>query len=270
MDVLKMAQTLSARLKTTPDVALILGSGLGALADKIEDAQVVPYSEIPGFPVSTAPGHAGKFVAGRVSGKNVIAMSGRVHYYEGYDMKDVVAPVQVMRLCGAKTLIVTNAAGGVNLSFKPGDLMVISDHIKLAWDNPLRGKNDEELGVRFPDMSCAYSKELRSLARDVAKRQGIALREGVYCYMSGPSYETPAEIRAVRALGGDAVGMSTAPEVVAASHARMRVLGISCISNMAAGILDKPLTEEEVLDTAAKVKNEFCALILGVLKEMEL
>lgn len=270
MDVSKMAEILSSRLKTVPDIALILGSGLGALADEIENAEQVPYSDIPGFPISTAPGHAGKFVVGTLSGKNVIAMSGRVHYYEGYEMKEVVMPLQVMALCGAKVLIVTNAAGGVNLSYKPGDLMVISDHIKLAWENPLRGKNNEELGVRFPDMSSAYTKELRSLALSVAKKLGQTVREGVYCYMSGPSYETPAEIRAVRALGGDAVGMSTAPEVIAASHAGMKVLGISCISNMAAGILDKPLTEQEVLDTAAKVKNEFSALIKGVLKEMEL
>lgn len=242
-------------------IGMILGSGLGDLANELEDAVEVPYGIIPHFPVSTVPGHAGRLVAGILGGKRVLVMQGRFHYYEGYGMDIVVFPVQMMRLLGIKNLLVTNAAGCVNTAWQPGDLMLISDHIKLIPDNPLRGANIPELGERFFDMSTAYSEKLRAMARQQASKLGIVVREGVYQLFTGPSFETPAEVRFARACGADAVGMSTVPEVIAARHAGMDVLGISCLTNMAAGILNQPLNHEEVLETGQRVKDSFSALV---------
>jgi len=251
-----------------PEVLLILGSGLGGLAGDVENAVEILYEEIPHFAKSTAPGHSGKLVCGMLGGKRVLVMAGRMHYYEGYGYDDVTFPVRVARLLGVSKLVVTNASGGINCSFKPGDLMVISDHIKLVGDSPLRGQNVDELGPRFPDMTFAYSKRLRDVATASAEELGILLKEGVYYYAMGPQYETPAEIRAMRVMGADAVGMSTAPEVIAASHSGMETLGISLISNMASGILDKPLTCEEVIEAGEKAKEVFGALIVKCLERM--
>jgi len=250
------------------EIGVILGSGLGGFANDVRDAKKLPYSEIPGFPVSTVPGHAGMLVCGMLHGRRVVMMQGRFHYYEGYSMKDVTLPVRVMQKMGVKTLIVTNACGGVNLSFKPGDLMVISDVLTLTGFNPLMGPNLDEFGPRFPDMSCIFDRELRALAHACAKERGMTLQEGVYCQFPGPCYETPAEIRMARVLGADAVGMSTVPEVQAARHGGMRVLGVSCITNMAAGILDQPLCHEEVTETAGRVKEQFKGLLDSVIAKM--
>ncbi|MBR5301894.1 MAG: purine-nucleoside phosphorylase [Clostridia bacterium] len=250
------------------EIGVILGSGLGDYAESVQDAATLSYSEIPGFPVSTVPGHAGRLVCGTLHGKHVVMMQGRFHYYEGYSMKDITLPVRVMQKMGVKTLIVTNACGGVNLAFNPGDLMVISDVLSLTGVNPLMGPNLDEFGPRFPDMSCIFTKELRALAHETAKEQGFSLQEGVYCQFPGPCYETPAEVRMARILGADAVGMSTVPEAIAARHGGMRVLGISCITNMAAGILDQPLCHEEVTETANRVKEQFKGLIDGVIEKM--
>lgn len=250
------------------DVGVILGSGLGDYANTIADAVTLPYGEIPGFPVSTVAGHAGMLVCGTLHGKRVVMMQGRFHYYEGYSMKDVTLPVRVMKKMGVGTLIVTNACGGVNMAFKAGDLMVISDMINLTGVNPLMGRNLDEFGPRFPDMSCVFDKELRALAHSCAIEQGMRLQEGVYCQFPGPCYETPAEVRMVRILGGDAVGMSTVPECMVARHSGMRVLGVSCITNMAAGILNQPLCHEEVTETANRVKAQFKGLLDGVIAKM--
>lgn len=250
------------------EIGVILGSGLGSYADELEDAVRLPYSEIPGFPQSTVAGHAGMLVCGVRHGRRVVMMQGRFHYYEGYSMKDITLPVRVMQKMGVKTLIVTNACGGVNLGFVPGDLMVISDMFSLTGTNPLIGPNLDEFGPRFPDMSCVFDKGLRALAHETAKAQGFSLQEGVYCQFSGPCYETPAEIRMARVLGADAVGMSTVPEVIVARHGGMRVLGVSCITNMAAGILDQPLCHEEVTETANRVKAKFKALLDGVMAKI--
>lgn len=252
-----------------PKIGLILGSGLGMLADEIEEKDIIPYEEIPGFPLSTVEGHAGELVLGKLEGKPVITMKGRFHLYEGHDLSAVTFPIRVMKRLGVETLLVTNAAGGINTSFEPGDLMLIKDHINLMYRNPLIGPNEEEFGPRFPDMSTAYDLELRQIAMRVAEEQGIRLREGVYTAVLGPSYETPAEIRMMRTIGGDAVGMSTVPEVITARHAGIRVVGISCISNMAAGILPQPLSHEEVMETAEKVKSKFVSLVRGLIREME-
>ncbi|MVP00107.1 purine-nucleoside phosphorylase [Paenibacillus lutrae] len=251
-----------------PTIGLILGSGLGVLADLIEDAVVVAYKDIPHFPVSTVEGHAGELVAGRIKGREVVMMKGRFHQYEGYGAETVAFPVRVMKALGVSTLIVTNAAGGVNTSYEVGDLMVIQDHINFMFRNPLIGPNDDELGLRFPDMSEAYSRRLGKLAHGVAEKQNFSLREGVYLGLLGPTYETPAEIRMIRTLGADAVGMSTVPEVIVARHAGMEVLGFSCISNMAAGILDQPLSHQEVMETTERVKPKFLKLILGIIEEL--
>ncbi|TGV28053.1 purine-nucleoside phosphorylase, partial [Mesorhizobium sp. M00.F.Ca.ET.186.01.1.1] len=223
---------------------------------------------IPGFTVSTVVGHKGQLVIGKLQGKQVVAMQGRFHFYEGHGLDAVVFPIRVMKLLGVETIIVTNAAGGINEGYDPGDLMLISDHLNMTFRNPLIGPNDDELGARFPDMSEAYSKELRQLARQVASEQGINLREGVYVGLLGPSYETPAEIRMLRQLGGDAVGMSTVPEVIVARHMKVNVLGISCISNMAAGILEQPLSHDEVMETTEKVKAQFLALVNGIVAKL--
>lgn len=251
-----------------PRVAMVLGSGLGFLGDVVDNAIAIPYREIPHFKASTAPGHKGQLVFGTLSGQNVAVMQGRMHHYEGYSFDDVSYAVRVLRLLGCDTLIVTNAAGCINTAWSAGDLMLITDHIKLGSDSPLRGENLPEFGVRFPDMTHVYSPRLQEVARKVAARQGVELREGVYHFFHGPQYETPAEIRAVRMMGADAAGMSTVPEAIVASHCGMEILGFSLLSNMAAGILDQPLTEEEVLDAAAAAREKFSALVLGCLKEL--
>ncbi len=251
-----------------PTTAIILGSGLGDLADEIKDSVKIPYADVPHFPVSTVEGHAGQLVIGELEGKTVLAMQGRFHYYEGYPMMDVTYAIRVMKQIGIENLIVTNAAGAVDKSFIPGDLMLISDHINLSGSNPLIGKNHDNFGVRFPDMSNAYSEPLRALAREVAKEEEIDLKEGVYAFMSGPTYETPAEVRMIRLLGGNAVGMSTAPEVIVAVHSGIEVVGISCMTNMAAGILDQPLNHKEVVETSGRVKVKFTTLIKSLLKKM--
>ncbi|MCT4607295.1 MAG: purine-nucleoside phosphorylase [Marinisporobacter sp.] len=256
------------KTKVKPEIGLILGSGLGAIADQIQEKEVFPYNEIPNFPVSTVEGHAGQLVIGTLEGKKVVAMQGRFHYYEGYHMKEVTFPVRVMKLLGIKKLIVTNAAGAVNTNYKPGDLMLISDHLNLSGDHPLIGKNLKDFGPRFPDMSNAYDKELRTKVKEIAKSLNIALQEGVYACMSGPTYETPAEVRMVRILGADAVGMSTAPEVITAVHSNIQVVGVSCMTNMAAGILDQPLDHSEVMETSEKARAKFITLMKSIIKNI--
>ncbi|RXJ03837.1 purine-nucleoside phosphorylase [Anaerobacillus alkaliphilus] len=259
---------LKKTVTVQPEIGLILGSGLGVLAEEIENPVKIPYDEIPGFPVSTVEGHAGQLVIGTLQGKQVITMQGRFHYYEGYSLERVTFPIRVMKELGVKSLIVTNAAGGINETFTPGDLMIITDHINNFGDNPLIGPNDPAQGVRFPDMSTAYNKKLVKLAKEVAHTLEIPVKEGVYVGNTGPSYETPAEIRMLRFFGGDAVGMSTVPEVIVAKHCDLEVLGISCISNMAAGILDQPLTHEEVIETTEMVRANFLSFVKEIVKEM--
>ncbi|MGM0445579.1 MAG: purine-nucleoside phosphorylase [Bacillota bacterium] len=261
-------ESIEAKVDFKPDILLILGSGLGVLADEISDKKVLKYEDIPNFPVSTVEGHAGQFVFGNFEGKKVVAMQGRFHYYEGYSMKEIALPIRVMYKMGARKLIVTNAAGGINRNFKPGNFMIIQDHINLMGDNPLKGENIEDFGPRFPDMSEVYNKDLRELAEKTALENKINTVKGVYCGLSGPSYETPAEIRYLRNSGGDAVGMSTVPETITANHMGMDILGISCITNMAAGVLPKPLDHKEVMEIAEKVKPKFSKLVRGILKEM--
>lgn len=271
MDEMKRIDEAAAKVLAVcgkADIGVILGSGLGDYAEALDDAVKLPYSEIPGFPRSTVAGHAGMWCCGTLYGKRVVMMQGRFHYYEGYGMKDVTLPVRVMQKIGVKTLIVTNAAGGVNLGYHPGELMVIGDIFSMTAQNPLIGPNLDAFGPRFPDMSCAFDKELRALAHECANEQGFALREGVYAQMTGPTYETPAEIRMLRTLGADAVGMSTVPEVIVARHGGMRVLGISCITNMAAGILDQPLNHAEVTETANRVKGQFRNLLDRIIEKM--
>ncbi len=257
-----------SKCSLTPEAGVILGTGLGNVVDAIQMEAAIGYGEIPGAPASTVAGHSGRLILGRAGNLPVAMMQGRVHYYEGYEMNEVMFLARVLGRLGVKKLIVTNAAGGINTEWAPGDLMLISDHINFMGSNPLRGKNIDELGVRFPDMSEAYPESLRNVAKSVAADLGLQLREGVYLALSGPTYETPAEIRAFRVLGADAVGMSTAPEVIAASQMQIPVLGISCITNMAAGILKQKLEHKEVMDTTARVQKEFTALVLGVLGKM--
>lgn len=259
---------MEGKLAEKPTIGLVLGSGLGVLADEIENPLVIPYEEIPGFTRSTVVGHKGRLVMGKLEGKQVVAMQGRFHYYEGHGLDAVTFPIRLMKQIGVETILVTNAAGGINESYRPGDLMLIQDHLNMTFRNPLIGPNDEQLGARFPDMSEAYSKSLRELAKGVAGELGIKLQEGVYAGLLGPSYETPAEIRMLRILGGDAVGMSTVPEVIVARHMRMNVLGISCISNMAAGILEQPLSHDEVMETTEKVKTTFLSLVHGIVAKL--
>jgi purine-nucleoside phosphorylase len=248
-----------------PETGVILGSGLGNVVDAVDVDVAIHYSEIPGAVASTVAGHSGRMVLGTAGGVPVVVMQGRVHYYEGYEMSEVMFLSRVIGRLGIQRLIVTNAAGGVNTSFTAGDLMLISDHINFMGANPLRGPNFDDLGVRFPDMTEAYPESLRDIAKGVAASLGIAVKEGVYLALSGPTYETPAEIRAFRTLGADAVGMSTVPEVIAMSHMGLPVLGISCITNMAAGILKQRLTHQEVIDTTNRVQKEFTSLVLGIL-----
>ena len=251
-----------------PKVAMVLGSGLGFLGDVVEGPTAIPYGEIPHFKASTAPGHKGQLVFGTLAGKNVAVMQGRMHHYEGYSYEEVSYAVRVLRLLGCDTLIVTNAAGCVRTDWRAGDLMLITDHIKMFSESPLRGANIPEFGVRFPDASHLYTVRLQDVARRAAAELSIPLREGVYFYCYGPQYETPAEIRAVRALGGDAVGMSTAPEAIVAGHCGMEVLGFTLLSNMAAGILDQPLSEKEVLDAGEAAKDKFSRLVLACLEKL--
>ena len=263
------AEALRARLGGfAPKVLLILGSGLGALGDEVEDPVVVPYAEVPHMKRSTAPDHKGQFVFGRLSGKDVAVMQGRLHTYEGWSFADVSYPVRVLRLLGAETLIVTNAAGAVNREFDVGDIMLITDHIKLFGVSPLCGPNLDEFGPPFPDMSHVYTPALREAARKAAENLDIRLREGVYMYFPGPQYETPAEVRAARILGADAVGMSTVPEAITAAHCGMRVLGFTLCTNMAAGVLDQPLSGEEVIAAGQAAGPKFTALVKACLEQV--
>jgi purine-nucleoside phosphorylase len=257
----RAAQTIRARVNQEPSIAVVLGSGLGDFADEFQNAVTIPYAEIPGFPTSTAQGHAGRLVAGTVEGVPVLAMQGRVHYYEGYSLDEVTFPVRTFGLFGIKTVILTNAAGGIDSDLSQGSLMVISDHLNLMGINPLRGPNDERLGPRFPDMTEVYSRELQELATAAAQAMEINLRRGVYAGLAGPSYETPAEIHMLRGFGADAVGMSTVPEAIVARHMGMQVLGISCITNMAAGISDQLINHEEVMETGKRVRDTFARLL---------
>ena len=262
------AKFIKKKTKLSPKIALVLGSGLGGFADEFANATRIPYSKIPHFPRSTAIGHVGQLVVGTVEGVDVAGMQGRVHLYEGYSAKDVAFPVRVFARMGVKAVILTNAAGGIKKDFTQGRLVVISDHINLQGANPLLGSNDDSLGPRFPDMSHAYDKKFRELALAEGRRLGINLGEGVYAGLAGPSYETPAEIRYLRAIGADLVGMSTVPEVIAARHSGIRILGISCVTNAAAGILDQPLDHKEVLETAERIKGQFIGLLRAVIPDI--
>ncbi len=263
--VLEAKQAIEKASAVRPRLALVLGSGLGAFAGEVAGAVEVPYSEIPHWPRSTAVGHAGKLVLGCIEGLPVAVMAGRAHFYEGYSLTEVVFPTRVFGALGVKSLILTNAAGGIRLDLNQGALVLISDHINLQGGNPLMGPNDERFGPRFPDMSEAYNRRYRELARQAAAGLGIKLHEGVYAALSGPSYETPAEIRYLRAIGADMVGMSTVPEVIVANHMGMKVLGISCVTNMAAGILDQKISHQEVLETGERVKGQMIALLRAII-----
>ena len=262
------AQSLRLRWGTLPETAIVLGSGLGDFADNLLDAIVTPYGEIPHWPASQVVGHAGRLVAGRVAGKRVAALSGRVHFYEGHGLSTVVFATRVMGRLGVKQIVLTNAAGGINTSFAQGALMIIDDHINFLGTNPLVGANDDRFGLRFPDMSEVYSARLRKIAHEAARARGVPVSHGVYVAVHGPSYETPAEIRAFRTLGADAIGMSTVPEAIAARHMGMEVLGISCITNTAAGVLPQPLVHEEVMETARRVRGSFIALLEGIIERL--
>jgi purine-nucleoside phosphorylase len=255
------ARTIRARARESASIAIVLGSGLGGFADEFEDAVAMPYQQIPGFVSSTAEGHVGRLVIGKVGGVPVVAMQGRVHYYEGYSLEEVTFPIRTLKLLGVRTLILTNAAGGINVQLKQGALMVISDHLNLMGVNPLRGVNDERFGPRFPDMSEVYSRELQELVVEEARGLGVTVRRGIYAALSGPSYETPAEIHMLRAFGADAVGMSTVPEAIVARQMGMKILGISCITNMAAGISETPINHEEVMETGRRVRATFTQLL---------
>lgn len=263
--LMKCLESIRKQTDFQPEIAVVLGSGLGNYAEEIQIVQTIDYTEIEGFPVSTVKGHKGRFVFGYVQGKAVVIMQGRIHYYEGYPMTDVVLPIRLMYLLGAKILILTNAAGGVNKEFKPGDFMMITDQIATAVPSPLIGENVEELGTRFPDMSEVYSKHLQGIVQEAAEKCGILLQKGVYVQFTGPNYETPAEVRLVRIWGGDAVGMSTACEAIAAYHIGMEICGISCITNMAAGISKVQLNHKEVQEMADRVSESFKKLVTEVI-----
>jgi len=258
-------RVIRSRISVEPRIALVLGSGLGGFADDFEEAVGIPYEDIPGFVRSTAQGHAGRLVVGKIDSVPVVAMQGRVHYYEGYSLEEVTFPVRTFGLLGVKTIVLTNAAGGINVQLTQGALMVLSDHVNLMGVNPLRGPNDERFGPRFPDMSAVYSPELQELVIDEARAIGVEVRRGIYGGLSGPSYETPAEIHLLRGLGADAVGMSTVPEAIVARHMGLEVLGISCITNMAAGISDEPINHEEVMATGDRVRETFAELLRRVI-----
>ncbi len=264
----RAAKFVLSKTKLRPRIGLVLGSGLGAFADEFDAAARIEYQKIPHFPVSTAIGHASRLVIGKVGGVAVAAMQGRVHFYEGYTMKEVTFPMRVMARLGVRAVILTNAAGGINTSFTQGALVVLRDHINLHASNPCTGPNDERFGPRFFDMTTAYDRSYREAAVAEARRLGINVHEGVYCILNGPSYETPAEIRAMRALGADLAGMSTVPEVIAARHMGIKVLGLSCVTNMAAGVLDQPINHEEVLETGERVKAHFVALLRALIPRL--
>jgi len=255
---------IRARISVEPRIAVVLGSGLGGFADDFEEAVSIPYEDIPGFMRSTAQGHAGQLVVGKVDSVPLLAMKGRIHYYEGYSLEEVTFPMRTFNLLGIKTVILTNAAGGINVQLQQGALMVLSDHLNLMGANPLRGPNDERFGPRFPDMSTVYSPELQELVVEEARAIGVEVRRGIYGALTGPSYETPAEILMLRNLGADAVGMSTVPEAIVARHMGLEVLGISCITNMAAGLSDAPINHEEVMATGDRVRGTFTALLRKV------
>jgi len=263
------ARFIHARAGEDVRVALVLGSGLGAFADELEDVTAIPYSEIPGFARPTVEGHAGRLVVGRTGGATVAAMQGRFHFYEGYTLEEVTFPIRVLGLLGAKSLVLTNAAGGLNNSYEQGALILISDHLNLMGTNPLLGRNDERFGPRFPDMTEVYDREYQEAAIAEAREMGLELRRGIYAALTGPSYETPAEIRMMRLLGADAVGMSTVPEAIVARHMGLRVLGLSCITNMAAGVLDKPINHEEVIETGERVRETFAELLRRVIPKLQ-
>jgi purine-nucleoside phosphorylase len=263
------AQSVLQRTSLRPQIGLVLGSGLGGFADSLSDATRIPFAEIPAFPRSTAIGHAGQMVIGKAGDVPVAAMQGRAHLYEGYSAQEVAFPIRVFGRMGIRAVILTNAAGGINLTYQQGALVLIRDHINLQGTNPLAGPNDDRFGLRFPDMTHAYDKSYRALAREEARKLGMTLHEGVYVALLGPSYETPAEIRYLRTIGADLVGMSTAFEVIAARHMGIKVLAISCVTNMAAGILDKPLSHQEVMETGERVKTSFEALLRAVLPRID-
>ncbi len=264
----RAAKFILNKTKLRPKIALVLGSGLGAFADEFTDAVKIPYARIPGFPPSTTIGHTGQLVIGKANGVVVAAMQGRVHLYEGYSVNEVAFPIRVFARMGVKAIVLTNAAGGINSEFSQGRLVLIKDHINLQGVSPLSGPNDENFGVRFTDMTAAYDREFRSIALEEGERLGLQLGEGTYAALPGPSYETPAEIRHLRIIGADLVGMSTVPEVLAARHSGIRVLGISCVTNPAAGILDRPLDHREVLETTTRVRGQFIALLRAVLPRL--
>lgn len=262
------ARTIQARTKLKPRIALVLGSGLGGFADEFEDAVAIPYREIPGFVSSTAQGHVGSLVIGKVADIPVAAMQGRVHFYEGYSLEEVTFPIRTFKLLGIDTLILTNAAGGIDVQLTQGALMVISDHLNLMGVNPLHGPNDERFGPRFPDMTEVYSRDLQELVTQEARAVGTTVRRGIYAALAGPSYETPAEIHMLRAFGADAVGMSTVPEAIVARHMGMNVVGISCITNMAAGISEQTINHEEVMETGQKVRETFTQLLRRIITKL--
>lgn len=262
------AGLIRSRSTTVPATAVVLGSGLGGFASSLERAASIPYGDIPNWPVSNVVGHEGRLVVGEVSGRSIAALSGRAHFYEGHDLRTVTFATRVLGALGVKTLILTNAAGGINSGFAPGDLMVIDDHINLLGSSPLVGPNDERFGVRFPDLTNVYSPRLRRLADETAAARGLTLRHGIYAACHGPSYETPAEVRYLRTIGADAVGMSTVPEAIVARHMGIEVLGISCITNFAAGVLPQPLNHDEVIETAKRVRGTFIALLTGVIAQI--
>jgi len=262
--------SIRRRTDFTPQIAVVLGSGLGDYADTVENGVAVDYSEIQGFPVPTTPGHRGRLILGRKFGKNLAVMQGRFHCYEGYTPEETVIPLRALVKLGIKALFVTNAAGGMNKSFRPGDLCLITDHINFTFLNPLTGPNMDEFGPRFPDMSYAYNREYTAIMKKAGTAAGIPLHKGVYAYMKGPSFETPAEIRALRTLGADLVGMSTVPEIIAASHAGVKSCAVSCVTNMAAGILDEPLTHEEVMEAGFAVKGKMQKLIDAFIENVRL
>jgi len=261
-------RVIRSRISVEPRIALVLGSGLGSFADDFEESVGIPYEEIPGFVRSTAQGHAGRLVIGKIESVPVLAMQGRVHYYEGYSLEEVTFAIRTFGLLGVKTVVLTNAAGGINVQLTQGALMVISDHLNLMGVNPLRGPNDERFGPRFPDMSAVYSPELQEIVVEEARAIGVEVRRGIYGALSGPSYETPSEIHLLRNLGADAVGMSTVPEAIVARHMGLEVLGISCITNMAAGIGDEPINHEEVMATGDRVRETFAELLRRVIAVM--
>ncbi len=262
------AQMIRSRVKLEPSVAIILGSGLGAFADDLAEASSISYSEIPGFAQATVEGHAGRLVIGKAGDVPIAAMQGRFHFYEGYSLEEVTFPIRVLKLLGVKTLILTNAAGSLNVEFTPGSLMVISDHINLMGVNPLIGPNDDRFGPRFPDLTTTYAPELQNMVIEEAKAMGLEMRRGVYAALTGPSYETPAEIHMVRTLGGDAVGMSTVPEAIVARHMDMQVIGISCITNLAAGVSNRPVDHTQVIATGEGVREQFTELLRRVIAKL--